>query len=349
MAIPVAVKAAVTVVTNPKLLKIIGGIVLGIIIAVIAPIAILLGVIDAGQQIDWNAPELRQQIVANMSDEQKAKLQEIEDTMTAIDSAMRAAGYPGQVRAAQVIYISALQEQARGNPAFVDTLVGCFDGGPGDAELIRRVNAAFGVDIVLEEFQKIMEVAMRNYLDASDFVDPATKNNLDLVTWAKQAQDAGWGYVWGTYGRVLKDGYFASLLEIFPDEVGGYEEFIRENWLGRRTADCSGLIQSYNWFNPETGEIEDRYGGIIDRGANTFYGDATVKGPMSTMPDTPGLAVWHDGHIGIYVGNNEVIEAMGTLSGVRKTTLPSSRWTAWLEIPGIAYIQPPTETEAITP
>jgi uncharacterized protein YycO len=139
------------------------------------------------------------------------------------------------------------------------------------------------------------------------------------------------------------------LLEIYPNEVGGYEDFIRANWLNGRTADCSGFIQSYNWYNPETGQIEDGYGGIVDRGADTFYSDATVKGAMDTMPDTPGLAVWHEGHIGIYIGNGEVIEAMGTRSGVVKTTLPSARWTAWLEIPGISYIEPPTETEEITP
>jgi hypothetical protein len=349
MAIPVAVKVAATVVTNPKLLKIIGGIVLGIIIAIIAPIAILLGVMDAGANIDWNNPELRQAMVDNMSPEQKAQLQEIEDTMNAIDTAMRDAGHTGRVREAQVIYITTLAEQAKSDPNFISTLVGCFDGDPDDAELIRRVNAAFGVDIKLEEFQKLKEAAMRNYLDASDFIDPATKNNLDLVTWAKQAQNAGWGYVWGTYGRVLKDGYLNALIETFPEEVGVYEDFIRENWLGRRTADCSGLIQSYNWFNPDTGEIEDGYQGIIDRGANTFYDAATVKGAMNTMPDTPGLAVWHDGHIGIYIGGGEVIEAMGTKYGVVKTTLPSARWSAWLEIPGISYIEQPTETEGTTP
>jgi hypothetical protein len=46
MAIPAAVKAATTVVTNPKLLKIVGGIILGIIIIIIAPISIHLTISD---------------------------------------------------------------------------------------------------------------------------------------------------------------------------------------------------------------------------------------------------------------------------------------------------------------
>ena len=34
------------------------------------------------------------------------------------------------------------------------------------------------------------------------------------------------------------------------------------------------------------------------------------------MHDIHGLAVWLDGHIGVYVGNGEVIEAQGTAYGV---------------------------------
>lgn len=29
-----------------------------------------------------------------------------------------------------------------------------------------------------------------------------------------------------------------------------------QNWLGRRTADCVGLIKGYGWYNAETGQTE---------------------------------------------------------------------------------------------
>lgn len=58
---------------------------------------------------------------------------------------------------------------------------------------------------------------------------------------------------------------------------------------------------------------------------------------MPLMPDTPGLAVWKAGHIGIYIGNGEVVEAMGTKYGVVKTQLEGRGWTHWLEVPGIEY------------
>ena len=59
---------------------------------------------------------------------------------------------------------------------------------------------------------------------------------------------------------------------------------------------------------------------------------------MLPRPDTPGLAVWKSGHIGVYIGNGEVIEAMGTKYGVVKTKLAGRGWSAWLQIPYISYI-----------
>jgi uncharacterized protein YycO len=75
-----------------------------------------------------------------------------------------------------------------------------------------------------------------------------------------------------------------------------------------------------------------------DVGADGMYSAATIKGSMDTMPDTPGLAVWKSGHIGVYIGNGKVVEAMGTKYGVVKTKLAGRGWSAWLQIPYISYI-----------
>lgn len=180
-------------------------------------------------------------------------------------------------------------------------------------------------------------------LDISAFTDPYTKNNLDLVAYSVSAWENGWGYVWGTCGWVLTDSLFQSKLAQYPEAVGNYEDFIRENWLGGRTTDCVGLIKGYGWLDIESMSVGYAINGMPDIGADSMYSNATVKGDMSSMPDTPGLAVWHEGHIGVYIGNGEVIEAMGTKYGVVKTQLSERSWTAWLEVPYITYI---TETEA---
>lgn len=178
-----------------------------------------------------------------------------------------------------------------------------------------------------------------NAIDISAFVSPDTKNNLDLAAYAVQAWENGWGYVWGTYGNVLTPSLFDYKLQQYPDGVGKYADFIRNNWLNRRTADCVGLIKGYGWL--DTNSLEIKYGtnGMPDYGANQMHQSATESGTMDTMPDIVGLAVWKQGHIGVYIGNGYVIEAMGTKYGVVKTELAKRSWSGWCKIPYIDYLE----------
>lgn len=172
-----------------------------------------------------------------------------------------------------------------------------------------------------------------------DEYDEKKKNNLGLVQWAIQAHEAGWGYIYGTYGNVLTENLLQDRAAVFGSEVTDYMDFIRQNWIGKRTADCVGLIKGYGWYDAESGEIKVGSNGMMDVGANAMFSNATMKGTIDTIPEVPGLAVWVDGHIGIYIGNGEVIEAMNTLRGVTRTQLAGREWTHWLQIPYISYVE----------
>ena len=176
-------------------------------------------------------------------------------------------------------------------------------------------------------------------LDTSAFTDPESKNNLDLVAYAVSAYENGWGYVWGPFGNFLTDSLYQSKLAQYPDGVGQYSEFIKSTWLGKRTTDCVGLIKGYGWLDTGTGNINYATNGMPDVGADQMFQYAVEKGSISTIPEIPGLAVWHEGHVGVYIGNGEVVEAMGTRYGVVKTQLADRNWTAWLKIPYINYVE----------
>ena len=134
---------------------------------------------------------------------------------------------------------------------------------------------------------------------------PRPKNNLDLVAYAVQAWENNWGYVWGTYGSVLTESLFSYKLEQYPEGVGNYKDFIEDNWLGRRTADCIGLIKGYGWLDASDLTIGYAENGVPDYGANQMYQYAMRNGTqgkdyggMSAMPEIPGLMLWKDGHVG---------------------------------------------------
>ena len=147
-------KIAVSLLTDKKVLKVVGGIVLGIIIIIVMPIVAIVSIFNG--TIEFDTAELQQMVEQNLSAEEIAKLQGVEDTMYAIEDAMTAAGYDWQkVREAQVLYVTALYEFSFDSD-FVNKLVGCFAPDQTDEQLIAAVNAAFGTDIDAAEFTQLI-------------------------------------------------------------------------------------------------------------------------------------------------------------------------------------------------
>lgn len=327
-------KIAVGLLTDPKVFKTIGGIVLGIIIIIAMPVIAVISFFDGDIEIDTD--RLQVMVIENLSAEEKAKLQSVEDTMYEIEASMQAAGFSGRIKEAQVLYVLALYDYAS-QDGFVGKLTGCFAEGQTDEQLITAVNSAFGTELATGDFINVMNGIRAVSIDISDYTDPLAKNNLDLVKWAIHAQENGWGYVYGTYGSVLNETMLSGKISQYPDEVGTNEEFIRENWFGRRTADCVGLIKGYSWYDIESGEIRIGANNMPDIGADTMYENASEKGSIDTIPEIPGLAVWHEGHIGIYIGNGEVVQAANTRVGIIRNRLSDTAWTHWLKIPYITY------------
>lgn len=344
MAVSAATVAKITsAVASDKNARKVTGIIIGSVIGLLLiPLIAYMGIIGSMDSIEIDTDQVQQSIVQNMSAEEKAKLQHIEDVMTGISKECSKRKLKSVVgKKAQAVYACAFYDVEKSDNDFISKLVDCFEQAKDDNELLNMLNSAFGTNISAEDFSHLMSVISNTVIDID--LSNTDKNNLDLVKWAQMAYDNKWGYVWGSHGNVLTANELKRLEKTFGSHVTDKEEYIKSHWLGRRTSDCVGLIKGYGWYDETSGTIKYGTNGMKDVTADGMFNAAVEKGPISTMPDIPGIAVWHQGHIGVYIGNGYVIHAANTYDGVIKTPITSSGWTHWLKVPYINYIE---ETEA---
>ena len=147
-------KVAASLLSNPKALKAAGGIVIGVIVIIVMPIAATIAVFNSDIEIDTQ--QFQQKVVGNLSAEEQEMLQKVEDTMFSVETEMTAAGLGKRVKEAQAIYMLALFDDAN-EPSFVSKLVGCFSAEQTDEQLIHAVNAKFGTELAVQEFRQIMK------------------------------------------------------------------------------------------------------------------------------------------------------------------------------------------------
>lgn len=169
------------------------------------------------------------------------------------------------------------------------------------------------------------------------------KTNIGFANFAWNALDCRSAYVFGAVGQRVTPEFLQRQASRFAgNERAGLSAsevtWIDARYRGRHAFDCIGLIKAYSWIDESTGEISSKHPNAMpDCTANGLLAQAAEHGPIVLMPDTPGLAVQMNGHIGVYVGNGEVIEARGNHLGVTKTKLKERNWKWYLKVPGIRY------------
>lgn len=160
----------------------------------------------------------------------------------------------------------------------------------------------------------------------------------------RYAYDNKWGYIWGTAG--------VAWTKAKQDQLNKTTDANRESsrkygaqWIGHTVADCSGL---FSWAYKQLGSY-------MYHGSNTMWRSYCVdKGDLSAGKRTdgktlkPGTAVFtdHSGdktHVGLYVGNGEVIEASSPKVGVIKSKISDKKWKCWGELKYTDYTDEVTD------
>lgn len=157
------------------------------------------------------------------------------------------------------------------------------------------------------------------------------KTNLGLVEYAKA--QLGLPYWYGTFGNKASANLYATKKKDYPKYYASWNDFPTQ--YGKRVHDCVGLIKGYLWSDSAT--ATPKYNSTQDFSANGMRAACTERGDISTMPDIPGVLVFMSGHVGVYIGNGEVIEARGHEYGVVKTKLEGRGWRWWGKCPFIDY------------
>lgn len=147
----------------------------------------------------------------------------------------------------------------------------------------------------------------------------------------------GLPYWYGTFGLIGTEELYKAKKKQYPVyykwEGTPYNNFPSQ--YGKRVHDCVGLIKGYLWSDTPTSKPV--YNVSQDVSANGMRNACKEKGDIGTMPDIPGILVFMDHHVGVYIGNGEVIEAKGHEYGVVKTKFRGRGWKWWGKCPWIDY------------
>ncbi len=155
-----------------------------------------------------------------------------------------------------------------------------------------------------------------------------------------------WGYIYGTWGVLWTAKLQKSWVAARKTNWEKTQKY-GSQWIGRRVTDCSGLVR---WACNQLGEQ-------VAHHSHYLYTDyCKRKGKLinglradGTLP-RPGTLVFlvnendRKKHVGVYIGDDTVIEAKGTQYGVVTSEL--KRWQAWGELKCIDFGDKPEEIPA---
>lgn len=161
-----------------------------------------------------------------------------------------------------------------------------------------------------------------------------------FISWLRYTVVNKWGYIWGKCGITWTAKLQAALEKKYNSDPGKYSNYksavlYGARWFGHKVADCANLIR---WAAKQAGD------GSIHAGSNLIFDfDIAAKGQLSNgqrtdgHPLKPGTLVFtgenkgEHGHVGGYAGNGEVIEDVGTHTGVVTSKVTNGKWKWWGE------------------
>lgn len=164
-------------------------------------------------------------------------------------------------------------------------------------------------------------------------------NNIELVNKAKGVLKFKTFYIWGSFGAPITQRLLDEKFKQYPSYYTQKkkEEALKHVDKGYYGFDCIGLIKGLLWGWDGSQMAKYNSNGVKDVNADTTISMCSdVSTNMSNI--IPGECVWMKGHIGIYIGNGEVIESTPAWnSGVQLRKLSDRKWLRHGKLPWVQY------------
>lgn len=167
-----------------------------------------------------------------------------------------------------------------------------------------------------------------------------SKTNTGLVAYVKAK--IGCYYWFGTFGQMASRSLYNAKKKQYPKYYTA-SDFAKQIANPKQVFDCSGLIKAYLWTS-SIDDVTPKYNSKQDFGATAFYDHAKVKGKLPNNNMKIGTLVFKGddkdkSHVGVFVGDNTVVEAKGHAYGVVSSAFSSGKWTHWAECNLIEYVE----------
>lgn len=152
------------------------------------------------------------------------------------------------------------------------------------------------------------------------------------------------GYVWGATGQVLTEASLRILAERYPSTVN---PSIVRRWLGKQVYDCATFAR----FAMQ--EIGIR----LPSGASSQWKRTkwAAQGEIERIPKDRVVLVYRTSptanpmqHVGVYLGDGQVVDARSSRIGVIESALSSYPWTHWGIPEGLEIGNPKLQLEEKT-
>lgn len=156
-------------------------------------------------------------------------------------------------------------------------------------------------------------------------------NNVEFANYCKSK--VGCFYWMGTFGQRGTQALFNEKKKMYPSYYTA-SDFPAQIKANKQVFDCAGLVKSILILN--------KYNSKDDLGATGIYSKCTKKGLVSKVSDLKVGTLLFKGtdkqktHVGVYIGDNKIVEAKGHAYGVVTSTYSSS-FKYYAEYYGVTY------------